>query len=78
MAGTVALQAGWDPDQKRGAVVEAHPSWTGPCECVKPLLYRISLDKEEIKFCTAPSDKVPPASLAPIWQLCFRFSHLKS
>ncbi|KAJ1480631.1 hypothetical protein T484DRAFT_1810062 [Baffinella frigidus] len=39
--------------------VEAHPSWTGPCECVKPLLYRISLDKEEIKFCTAPSDKEP-------------------
>jgi hypothetical protein len=42
--------------------VEAHQSWTGPCECVKPLLYRISLDKEEIKFCTAASDKVGQAS----------------
>jgi hypothetical protein len=25
------------------------------------MLYRISLDKEEIKFCTAPSDKLPIA-----------------
>jgi hypothetical protein len=40
------------------AVVEAHQSWSGPCECVKPMLYRISLDKEDIKFCTAASDKV--------------------
>jgi hypothetical protein len=31
------------------------------CDCVKPMLYRISLDKEEIKFCTAPSDKLPIA-----------------
>ena len=28
------------------------------CECVKPMLYRVSLEKEEIKFCTAASDKV--------------------
>jgi hypothetical protein len=40
------------------AVVEAHQGWSGPCECVKPMLYRISLDKEEIKFCTAASEKV--------------------
>mmetsp|Transcript_47279 Transcript_47279/g.94621 ORF Transcript_47279/g.94621 Transcript_47279/m.94621 type:complete len:108 (+) Transcript_47279:24-347(+) len=38
--------------------VEVHPSWCGPCECVKPMLWRISLDKEDIKFCTAASDKL--------------------
>jgi hypothetical protein len=40
------------------AVIEAHPSWCGPCDCVKPILYRVSLDKEDIKFCTAAIDKV--------------------
>ena len=45
------------------AVVEAHQSWSGPCECVKPMLYRISLDKEDIKFCTAASDKVCRSAL---------------
>ena len=40
------------------AVIEIHQSWCGPCECLKPMLWRISLDKEEIKFCTAASDKV--------------------
>jgi len=39
-------------------VVEFHQSWSGPCDCVKPLLYRVSTEKEEIKFCTAASDKV--------------------
>jgi len=43
-------------------VIEAHKTWTGPCECVKPLLYRVSLDKEEVKFCTADIDKVCRAS----------------
>uniref|UniRef100_A0A6U5B3U3 Thioredoxin domain-containing protein n=1 Tax=Hemiselmis andersenii TaxID=464988 RepID=A0A6U5B3U3_HEMAN len=38
--------------------IEAHRTWTGPCECVKPMLYRISLDKEDIKFCTADLDKI--------------------
>ena len=42
----------------RATVIEAHKTWTGPCECVKPLLYRVSLDKEEVKFCTADIDKV--------------------
>jgi hypothetical protein len=53
------------------AVVEAHQGWSGPCECVKPMLYRISLDKEEIKFCTAASEKVRDA-------LSFCFSCLRS
>jgi len=38
--------------------VEAHQGWSGPCECVKPMLYRIKLDKEEIQFCTAASEKI--------------------
>lgn len=38
--------------------IEAHHSWCGPCECVKPMLYRVSLDKEEVKFCTAAIDKI--------------------
>eukprot|EP00277_Geminigera_cryophila_P047216 CAMPEP_0173071728 /NCGR_PEP_ID=MMETSP1102-20130122/9401_1 /TAXON_ID=49646 /ORGANISM="Geminigera sp., Strain Caron Lab Isolate" /LENGTH=118 /DNA_ID=CAMNT_0013940275 /DNA_START=14 /DNA_END=370 /DNA_ORIENTATION=- len=41
--------------------VEFHQSWSGPCDCVKPLLYRVSMEKEEIKFCTAASDKLPIA-----------------
>ena len=39
--------------------VEFHLSWAGPCECVRPMLYRNSLDKEGITFCTAPADKLP-------------------
>mmetsp|Transcript_38429 Transcript_38429/g.94506 ORF Transcript_38429/g.94506 Transcript_38429/m.94506 type:complete len:114 (+) Transcript_38429:102-443(+) len=38
--------------------IEAHPSWCGPCDCIKPMLYRVSLDKEEVKFCTAAIDKI--------------------
>jgi hypothetical protein len=45
-------------DFERAAVIEAHHSWCGPCECVRPILYRVSLDKEDIKFCTAAIDKV--------------------
>jgi len=41
--------------------IEFHPSWAGPCECVKPMLYRVSLEKEDIKFCTVASDKLPIA-----------------
>ena len=39
-------------------VVEFHLSWSGPCDCVKPMLYRVSLEKEEIKFVTAAADQV--------------------
>jgi hypothetical protein len=43
---------------RKWTVVEVHQSWCGPCECIKPTLYRVSLDKDSIKFCTAASDKV--------------------
>mmetsp|Transcript_8232 Transcript_8232/g.13049 ORF Transcript_8232/g.13049 Transcript_8232/m.13049 type:complete len:110 (-) Transcript_8232:116-445(-) len=42
--------------------IEVHPSWCGSCDCVKPMLYRIALDKEDIKFCTAASDKIQALS----------------
>ena len=63
------------------AVVEAHQSWCGPCECVKPMLYRVSLDKEDIKFATAASDKVriSPSfrhpNRPPPWCLCLQPRH---
>mmetsp|Transcript_6718 Transcript_6718/g.23643 ORF Transcript_6718/g.23643 Transcript_6718/m.23643 type:complete len:130 (+) Transcript_6718:87-476(+) len=39
-------------------VVEVFQSWAGPCECIKPMLYRTSLDNEDIKFCCAAADKI--------------------
>jgi thiol-disulfide isomerase/thioredoxin len=32
-------------------IVECHQSWCGPCECVRPTLWRLSLDDESLKFC---------------------------
>jgi len=43
---------------QKTTVVEFHLSWSGSCDCVKPMLYRVSLEKEEIKFVTAVSDQV--------------------
>jgi hypothetical protein len=40
-------------------VVESHQAWCGPCDCIRPNLWKLSLADESLKFATACSDKVP-------------------
>ena len=40
-------------------LIDVHPSWCGPCECIRPQLWKLALEDETLKFCTASSDKVP-------------------
>lgn len=40
-------------------VMESHQAWCGPCDCIRPNLWKLSLADESLKFATACSDKVP-------------------
>ena len=40
-------------------VMESHQAWCGPCDCIRPNLWKLSLADEGLKFATACSDKVP-------------------
>jgi thioredoxin-like negative regulator of GroEL len=40
-------------------IVEAHAAWCGPCECIKPSLWTLGVQNENLKFGTASLDKVP-------------------
>jgi hypothetical protein len=39
--------------------MESHQAWCGPCDCIRPNLWKLSLADESLKFATACSDKVP-------------------
>ena len=43
----------------QGVVIEAHATWCGPCECIKPSLWALGIQNENLKFGTASFDKVP-------------------
>ena len=43
----------------QGMVIEAHASWCGPCECIKPSLWQMGIQNENLKFGSASFDKVP-------------------
>jgi thiol-disulfide isomerase/thioredoxin len=42
----------------QGIVVEVHASWCGPCECIRPSLWQMGLQNENLRFATASFDKV--------------------
>ena len=44
---------------RQGMIIEAHASWCGPCECIKPSLWQMGVSNESLKFSTASFDKVP-------------------
>lgn len=33
-------------------VIDVHPSWCGPCDCIRPQLWKLALEDETLKFCT--------------------------
>jgi thiol-disulfide isomerase/thioredoxin len=43
----------------QGVVIEAHATWCGPCECIKPSLWALGIQNENLKFGTASFDNVP-------------------
>ncbi len=53
------LFAGIARDTLQGVIIEAHASWCGPCECIKPSLWQMGIQNENLKFGTASFDKVP-------------------
>jgi hypothetical protein len=40
-------------------VIEAPAIWYRPCECIKPSLWALGVQIENLKFGTASLDKVP-------------------